>query len=189
MIYTFDMNTTFITTTTTGNDMNKKQLNRKLKSINIQRDIGYTYSTTLEELKRDVWNACKKNGFEFVRAEYAKTMNNGSSSVRIICRKPNPSSKQRKGEFLVSGCTAGIAKRGILKGQKTYGIIYSCDMLSAHEINQNRKRYSEEFINAIKTIETKYPTLGAEDREEWKRSVDALCSIDNPRRHFKVTNQ
>jgi len=169
--------------------MNRKQLNRKLKSINIQRDIAYTYSTTLEELKRDVWNACKKNGFEFVRAEYAKTMNDGSSSVRIICRKPNPSSKQRKGEFLVAGCTAGIAKRGILKGQKTYGIIYSCDMLSAHEINQNRKRYSEEFINAIKTIETKYPTLGAEDRDEWKRSVDALCSIDNPRRHFKVTNQ
>lgn len=163
--------------------MNRKQLNRRLASLNIQRNIGYTYSETLQDLKRDVWNACKKQGFEFVRLECAKTQRDGSSVVRIYCKHPNPSSRQQKGEFLVCGGTARPAKRGILKGSIVPCEIYACDLISLKQLHEARKKWSTEFINAIKTVETKYPTLGDQDREEWKRRVDELCSPENPRRH------
>jgi hypothetical protein len=164
--------------------MNRKQLQSKLASMNIQRNIGYTNATTLEELKRDVWNACKKQGFEFVRLEVAATSKyDGTSDVRIYCKHPNPSARQQKGEFLVSGGTARPAKRGILKGSIVPCEIYACDLISLKQLHEARKKWSTEFINAIKTVETKYPTLGDQDREEWKRRVDALCSPENPRRH------
>ena len=118
-----------------------------------------------------------------MRLECAKTQNDGSSVVRIYCKHSNPSARHQKDAFLVSGCTAGIAERGIQKGSHTYGIIYSCDLISQKQQRENKQKWSAEFINAIKTVETKYPTLGDQDREEWKRRVDALCSPENPRRH------
>ena len=146
--------------------MNRKTLKRKLASMNIQRTIAWTKVETFQELKKAVWEACKKEGFEFVRVGHLSEKN---LTVAIYCKN----GKQRKGEFLVRGW---CAKDGKL------GEIYACDLVSDQERRQLKQKYSKEHINALMTVETQSPGLSSIDREEWQKRVNALMSHDNPYR-------